>query len=88
MPLDELVRSAPVPNVHASTFHEAERLAIINALQACRGRIAGRGGAAERLGLKRTTLQRKMSRLNISRSDYDPRTGWCALLTNQWRRAK
>ena len=71
VPLDELVRSAPVFNVHASTFHEAERLAIINALQACRGRIAGRGGAAERLGLKRTTLQRKMSRLNISRSDYD-----------------
>ena len=74
VPVDELVRSAPTPNLHASTFHEAERLAIINALQACGGRIAGRGGAAEHLGLKRTTLQRKMSRLNISRSDYNPET--------------
>jgi len=72
VPTHELVRAAPAPKLHASTFHEAERLAIINALQACSGRIAGRGGAAERLGLKRTTLQRKMSRLDISRSDYNP----------------
>ena len=72
VPTHELVRPAPASKLHASTFHEAERLAIINALQACRGRIAGRGGAAEHLGLKRTTLQRKMSRLNISRSDYNP----------------
>jgi len=72
VPTEELVRAAPAHKSHASTFHEAERLAIINALQACRGRIAGRGGAAEHLGLKRTTLQRKMSRLNISRSDYNP----------------
>ncbi len=31
----------------------------------------GRGGAAERLGLKRTTLQTKMRKLNICRADYD-----------------
>jgi len=72
VPVDELARTASVPSMHASTFHEAERLAIVNALQSCGGRIAGRGGAAEHLGLKRTTLQRKMSRLNISRSDYNP----------------
>ena len=72
VPTHELVRPVPASKLHAATFHEAERLAIINALQACRGRISGRGGAAEHLGLKRTTLQRKMSRLNISRSDYNP----------------
>jgi formate hydrogenlyase transcriptional activator len=53
-----------------STFHDAERQAIINALKAASGRIAGTGGAAERLGLKRTTLQNKRRRLNLSRTDW------------------
>jgi formate hydrogenlyase transcriptional activator len=52
----------------ASTFEEAERQVIIQALKAASGRIAGQGGAAERLGLKRTTLQNKMYKLNISRA--------------------
>ncbi len=72
VPVDELARPTVGHTMSASTFHEAERRAIIDSLRACSGRIAGRGGAAERLGLKRTTLQRKMSRLNISRSDYNP----------------
>jgi DNA-binding NtrC family response regulator len=53
-----------------STFHDAERQAIIEALKAASGRLAGRGGAAERLGLKRTTLQNKMRRLGISQAEY------------------
>jgi formate hydrogenlyase transcriptional activator len=52
-----------VPN---STFAQAERDAIITALKAASGRISGQGGAAERLGLKRTTLQNKMRRLGIA----------------------
>ena len=60
-----------MPTSHrASTFHDAERQAIINALKAASGRIAGTGGAAEHLGLKRTTLQNKMRRLNISRTEW------------------
>jgi formate hydrogenlyase transcriptional activator len=51
-------------------FEEAERRVIIDALLAASGKIAGKGGAAERLGLKRTTLQNKMNKLAISRSDY------------------
>jgi formate hydrogenlyase transcriptional activator len=51
-----------------STFEQAERNVIMNALKAASGRIAGRGGAAERLGLKRTTLQNKMQKLGISRA--------------------
>jgi formate hydrogenlyase transcriptional activator len=39
-------------------------------LRAASGRLSGQGGAAERLGLKRTTLQNKMRKLNISRADY------------------
>ena len=54
----------------ASTFEQAERQTISQALRAASGRIAGKGGAAERLGLKRTTLQNKMRKLNISRADH------------------
>jgi formate hydrogenlyase transcriptional activator len=54
----------------APSFEQAERKAIIEALIASSGRIAGKGGAAERLGLKRTTLQNKMNKLNISRAEY------------------
>jgi formate hydrogenlyase transcriptional activator len=54
----------------ASSFRQAECTVIIEALRAASGRIAGKGGAAERLGLKRTTLQNKIRRLNISHADY------------------
>jgi formate hydrogenlyase transcriptional activator len=54
----------------ASTFEQAERQAIVDALKHTSGRIAGKSGAAERLGLKRTTLQNKMRRLSITRTDY------------------
>jgi formate hydrogenlyase transcriptional activator len=70
VPVEELESPTVIHPMAASTFHDAERRAIIDALRACSGRLAGRGGAAERLGLKRTTLQRKMSRLDIFRSDY------------------
>jgi formate hydrogenlyase transcriptional activator len=71
VPSTELRRSAGRTVVPAvSTFEEAERQAILDALKGASGRIAGRGGAAERLGLKRTTLQNKMRRLSITRADY------------------
>ena len=54
----------------APSFEQVERQAIIDALKATSGRIAGKGGAADRLGLKRTTLQNKMHKLNISRAEY------------------
>jgi len=67
VPRAELRRSAASA---ASTFEQAERQVIMQALRAASGRIAGQGGAAERLGLKRTTLQNKMHKLNISRACY------------------
>ena len=53
-----------------STFKQAESSVIIEALRAAAGRIAGQGGAAERLGLKRTTLQNKIRRLGIMKVQY------------------
>ena len=71
VPHAELKRTASrVGASGASTFEEAERQAIIVALKSASGRISGKAGAAERLGLKRTTLQNKMRKLNISRADY------------------
>jgi formate hydrogenlyase transcriptional activator len=71
VPRSELRRSG-ARNVIAvaSTFEQAEKQAILDALKSSDGRIAGKGGAAERLGLKRTTLQNKMRKLNISRAEY------------------
>ncbi len=53
-----------------ATFEDAERQVIIDALKSASGRMSGANGAAERLGLKRTTLQNKMHRLKITRADY------------------
>jgi formate hydrogenlyase transcriptional activator len=54
----------------APRFEQAERQVIIEALRSASGKVAGQGGAAERLGLKRTTLQNKMRKLNINRAEY------------------
>ena len=68
VPIAELNASHARGFAPASTFEQAERQVITDALRAASGRIAGKGGAAERLGLKRTTLQNKMYKLNISRA--------------------
>jgi formate hydrogenlyase transcriptional activator len=71
VPRAELKRTATRSFASGSaTFEQAERQVIIDALKAASGKISGRGGAAERLGLKRTTLQNKMRKLNISRAEY------------------
>jgi formate hydrogenlyase transcriptional activator len=71
VPLTELTSSETnVAFGTASTFRQAESSVIIEALRAAAGRIAGKGGAAERLGLKRTTLQNKIRRLGISKATY------------------
>jgi len=70
VPVGELTVCHSSEITSISTFQQAERNAIVNALKASSGRIAGKGGAAERLGLRRTTLQNKMQKLNISRACY------------------
>ena len=54
----------------AATLHEAEREHILRVLRECKGQIGGDDGAAAKLGLKRTTLNSKIKKLGIERSDY------------------
>lgn len=56
----------PAP-VSAITLQDAERDHILKALKETNWRIGGPGGAAARLGLKRTTLLGKMRKLGLSR---------------------
>jgi len=51
----------------AITLEDAEREHIRRALEQSGGVVGGPGGAAARLGMKRTTLQSKMKKLGIAR---------------------
>jgi len=72
LPMAELRRTLKmgVASSSTSSFRHAECTVIVDALRAASGRIAGKGGAAERLGLKRTTLQNKIRRLGITKVQY------------------
>ena len=52
------------------TLEGVQREYIVKILRECRGLLSGPNGAAARLGVKRTTLQSKMQKLGISRTDY------------------
>jgi PAS domain S-box-containing protein len=69
-PLAELEILEAQPEVLNQDLESAEREHILRVLRDCRGMIGGRSGAAERLGLKRTTLNSKMKKLGIKRRDY------------------
>lgn len=60
---------ASSPTDVAGSLEELERRYIVAVLEKTGWRIAGPGGAAESLGLKRTTLQAKMNKLGIKRSN-------------------
>jgi len=69
-PLSELkVPDEPVPGADPS-LENAEREHILRVLREAKGMIGGPHGAAERLGLKRTTLNSKIKKLRIVRRDY------------------
>jgi formate hydrogenlyase transcriptional activator len=57
----------PAPPAHP-TLRESERDLIRRTLDECRWVIGGPGGAAARLGLKRTTLLSRMKKLGIARA--------------------
>jgi formate hydrogenlyase transcriptional activator len=70
VPLAELKPRTSTPAEHAfqlSTLEEAERDHIRQALQQANWLVGGPSGAAAKLGMKRTTLQSKMSKLGIER---------------------
>lgn len=70
VPLSELRPQVGEGGVEDSSLEAAERDYIIRVLQECGGLVSGSRGAAAKLGLKRTTLQSKMRKLNIQRKDY------------------
>jgi transcriptional regulator with GAF, ATPase, and Fis domain len=72
VPLAELQSAGDSEQFEAEspTLHDAEREHILRVLRECKGQIGGEDGAAARLGLKRTTLNSKMKKLGIERSDY------------------
>ena len=63
--ISEKLSNAPVPP--RSTFSDSQRALILQALQVAGWVVGGSGGAAARLGLKRTTLIAKMKKFGISR---------------------
>ncbi|HEV2304650.1 MAG TPA: sigma 54-interacting transcriptional regulator [Candidatus Acidoferrales bacterium] len=67
--LETLSQEAP-PSTGDTTLETNEREHILRVLRETRGVIAGPKGAAARLGLKRTTLNSKLKKLDIKREDY------------------
>jgi len=69
---EPLINVPRLPNVEQATgLQELNRLQILAALQACRWKIKGAGNAAERLGLKPSTLRYRMKVLGIQRPTKD-----------------
>jgi formate hydrogenlyase transcriptional activator len=66
----EVLRAKHNPLHTAGTLEEVERNHIREVLKETGGVLAGRNGAASRLGLKRSTLQLRMKKLGIVRSGY------------------
>jgi len=69
-PLAELEAAEGPAALTDSNLEAAEREHILRVLRECKGMVGGASGAAERLGLKRTTLNSKIKKLKIKRRDY------------------
>ncbi|MGB7866568.1 MAG: sigma 54-interacting transcriptional regulator, partial [Candidatus Sulfotelmatobacter sp.] len=72
-----LVLQVPLSELHAEpetgesvTLRDRERERILRALRDCHGQLGGPSGAAARLGLKRTTLQSKLTQFGINPGGY------------------
>jgi formate hydrogenlyase transcriptional activator len=70
VPLAELDVPPETSSKDDATLETTEREHILRVLRETKGVIAGPHGAAARLGLKRTTLNSKLKKLGIERSDY------------------
>jgi formate hydrogenlyase transcriptional activator len=65
--LPELAKPSHASPRPSRLEESAERARILGALRESDGKVAGPEGAAARLGLRRTTLQSRMKKLNIER---------------------
>jgi transcriptional regulator with GAF, ATPase, and Fis domain len=66
-PLPITAKNPAMVTPSQNTFSDSTRALILHSLRATGWVIGGPGGAAARLGLKRTTLYQKMKKLGISR---------------------
>jgi transcriptional regulator with GAF, ATPase, and Fis domain len=69
-PLAELAIPEESSSSVDASLQATEREHILRVLRETKGLIGGPGGAAEKLGLKRTTLNSKLRKLGIEREDY------------------
>ncbi len=67
VPIQELKLVEPERPAPSVTLHDSERQQILRVLRETKWTIGGPGGAAVRLGLKRTTLTSKIKKLGLSR---------------------
>ncbi|HUO33362.1 MAG TPA: sigma 54-interacting transcriptional regulator [Candidatus Acidoferrum sp.] len=70
VPLAELELAESHVETADSNLERTERDHILRILREANGQIGGKDGAAQRLGLKRTTLNSKIKKLGIKRKDY------------------
>jgi len=56
----------------SGTLEEVEKRRIIEALNTTRGRVSGKDGAAEILGINPKTLESRMQKLGIQRNKKTP----------------
>jgi formate hydrogenlyase transcriptional activator len=66
IPPFEPVATEAAPST-SSALEDVERQHIMRVLREAKGKVGGPGGAAERLGVNRTTLNSRMQKLRISR---------------------
>ena len=66
----DIPNRASSQTVAAGSLENMERRHIVAVLEKTGWRVSGQGGAAELLGLKRTTLEAKMKKLGIKRSNH------------------
>jgi DNA-binding NtrC family response regulator len=79
--LPEPTRLAPVACAAPErTLEELERIHITETLRKVNWVVGGRGGAAAKLGLPRTTLIARMHKLGISRQASETRDNWAGPL--------
>jgi formate hydrogenlyase transcriptional activator len=69
MPVHRSGKSASTQTIQRpdASLEEIEREHIVRVLNECDWRVRGKDGAAERLRLKRSTLQSRMKKLGIQR---------------------
>jgi len=65
--LPEITASVAASSVPRKTLAEVESAYILSVMEKCRWRVRGKDGAAEVLGLKPTTLEARMKKLDIAR---------------------